>query len=68
MNKTINKINLKKEMKDKYSGKDIFVKGKRVNLGTLIKNYNLSELMYGYKIKKSQTPNTEVWETYTTYN
>jgi len=67
-NKNINKINLKREMKNKYSRKDIFVKGERVEFETKIKNYNLSELMYGDREKKAQTAYMEVWEMYRTYN
>ena len=65
-NKEFNKTKFEREMKREYSKKDIMTKGKRVGLETKIKNYSLSELMYG-----DQTPQNkyaEVWENFKRYN
>ncbi|MBI2004471.1 hypothetical protein HYS72_03340 [Candidatus Pacearchaeota archaeon] len=63
----INEINLKKAMEDKDSKRDLMVRGKRVNFETNIKNYSLSELMYGDIEIKTYNPNID-WNTYRDYN
>lgn len=65
-NKEFNKAEFEREMKKEYSKKDILVKGKRVNFETQIKNYSLSELMYGDKGPQNQY--TEVWNNFERYN
>ncbi|MEK6823974.1 MAG: hypothetical protein AABY06_02965 [Nanoarchaeota archaeon] len=59
-NQNFNKAEFEKQIK--ISKKDILVKGKRVNFETQIKNYSLSELMYGDK--NPQDKYAEVWENF----
>lgn len=67
-NKNFNKTEFKREMKNQYSKKDMMVRGKRVSFETSIKNYNLSELIYGDKNKRIKDSYAEIWENFRRYN
>jgi len=66
-NEEFNKAEFERKIKNICSKKDFMVKRKRVSFETP-RNSPIYELFYGDEIKKSQNPNTEVWETYRDYN
>ena len=69
INEDFNKAEIKKATRKQYfSKKDIMVKGKRVSFETSIKNYNLSELIYGEKNKRIKDSYAEIWENFRRYN